>query len=82
MKNQENKPKSKPIKEKRPPLESYARYSGLAFEMFAIIGLGIFGGVKLDQWIETGFPVFTVLLAIISVAAAIYTAIKDLLRKP
>jgi len=50
--------------------------------MFAIIGLGIFGGVKLDQWIETGFPVFTVLLAIISVAAAIYTAVKDLLRKP
>jgi F0F1-type ATP synthase assembly protein I len=80
MKNQENKPK--PVREKRPPLESYARYSGLAFEMFAIIGLGIFGGVKLDQWIETGFPVFTVLLAIISVAAAIYTAVKDLLRKP
>jgi F0F1-type ATP synthase assembly protein I len=82
MKNQENNPKPKPVREKRPPLESYARYSGLAFEMFAIIGLGIFGGVKLDQWIETGFPVFTVLLAIISVAAAIYTAVKDLLRKP
>ena len=80
MKNQENKPKLKPVKEKRPPLESYARYSGLAFEMFAIIGLGIFGGVKLDQWIDTGFPVFTVLLAILSVAAAIYTAVKDLLR--
>jgi len=82
MKNQENKPTAKPVKKKRAPLESYARYSGLAFEMFAIIGLGIFGGVKLDQWIETGFPVFTVLLAIISVAAAIYTAVKDLLRKP
>ncbi len=65
---------------KRPPLESYARYSGLAFQMFAIIGLGIFGGVKLDQWLKIGFPVFTVLLAILSVAAAIYTAIKDLLK--
>jgi len=82
MENQNNKPKQKPVREKRPPLESYARYSGLAFEMFAIIGLGIFGGVKLDQWIETGFPLFTVLLAIISVAAAIYTAVKDLLKKP
>jgi len=50
--------------------------------MFAIIGLGIFGGVKLDQWLKVGFPVFTVLLSIISVAAAIYTAVKDLLRKP
>jgi len=49
--------------------------------MFAIIGLGIFGGVKLDQWLGMGFPVFTVLLSIISVAAAIYTAIKDLIKK-
>jgi len=49
--------------------------------MFAIIGLGIFGGVKLDQWLNLSFPVFTVLLSLISVAAAIYTAVKDLLRK-
>ena len=79
MENQKNQPKQKPDKGKRPPLESYARYSSLAFQMFAIIGLGIFGGVKLDQWIDTGFPVFTVLLSIISVAAAIYTAVKDLI---
>lgn len=80
MENQKNKPK--PENKKRPPLESYARYSSLAFQMFAIIGLGIFGGVKLDQWLETEFPLFTVLLSIVSVAAAIYTAIKDLIRKP
>jgi hypothetical protein len=49
--------------------------------MFAIIGLGIYGGVKIDQWLKTGFPVFTVLMSIISVAAAIYTAVKDLLKK-
>jgi hypothetical protein len=50
--------------------------------MFAIIGLGIYGGVKIDEWANIGFPVFTVLLSIISVAAAIYTAVKDLLKKP
>jgi hypothetical protein len=49
--------------------------------MFAIIGIGVFGGVKLDQWLNLGFPVFTVLLSILSVAASIYTAVKDLLRK-
>ena len=80
MENQNLKPK--PSKEKRPPLESYARYSSLAFQMFAIIGFGIFGGVKLDEWLKIGFPVFTVLLSILSVAAAIYTAIKDLIKKP
>ena len=78
---QNNQPKPKPDKEKRPPLESYARYSSLAFQMFAIIGLGIFGGVKLDQWLKIGFPVCTVLLSIFSVAAAIYIAIKDLIKK-
>ena len=81
MENQNLPSKPKPNKEPRPPLESYARYSSLAFQMFAIIGLGIFGGVKLDQWFKIGFPVFTVLLSIISVAAAIYTAVKDLLKK-
>lgn len=80
MENQNSQPKLKPDKRKRPPFESYARYSGLAFQMFAIIGLGIFGGVKLDQWIGIRFPVFTLLLAIISVSAAIYTAIKGLLK--
>ena len=81
MENQNFPPKPKPDKEKRPPLESYARYSSLAFQMFAIIGIGIFGGVKLDQWLKIGFPVFTVVLSILSVAAAIYTAIKDLIKK-
>lgn len=81
MENQKNQPKTRPDKEKRPPLESYARYSSLAFQMFAIIGLGIYGGYKLDQWLEIGFPVFTVLMSIISVAAAIYYAVKDLLKK-
>lgn len=78
---QNSQPKPKPEKEKRPPLESYARYSSLAFQMFAIIGLGIYGGVKLDQWIGIKIPVFTILLSIISVAAAIYTAVKDLIKK-
>ena len=81
MENQNNQPKPKTDKEKRPPLESYARYSGLAFQMFTIIGLGIYGGYKLDQWLEMGFPVFTILMSIVSVAAAIYTAVKDLLKK-
>ena len=81
MENQDKQPNPKSVKEKRPSLESYARYSSLAFQMFAIIGLGVFGGVKLDQWLNIGFPVFTVGLSILSVAAAIYTAIKDLIKK-
>jgi len=79
MENQNNL--LKPEKSKRPPLENYARYSNMAFQMFAIIGIGVFGGVKLDQWLKIGFPVFTVILSILSVAAAIYSVVKDLLKK-
>ena len=81
MENKSNQPKPNPDKEKKAPLENYARYSNLAFQMFAIIGIGIYGGVKLDQWLEMGFPVFTVLFSMLSVAAALYSAIKDLLKK-
>jgi len=81
MKNQSLKPKQSLPEKERKQLDGYARYSNLAFQMFAIIGVGIFAGVKLDQWLKFEFPVFTVLFSILSVSAAIYSAIKDLLRK-
>jgi len=75
----ENSPqKSTSGNKNKPSLDSYARYSGLAFQMLAIIGIGTFGGVKLDQWLKLGFPVFTIILALASVFAAIYSAVKGL----
>lgn len=48
--------------------------------MLAIILLGVFGGIKLDQWLKLELPVFTVILSILSVIFAIYYAVKDLIR--
>ncbi|MFO8128308.1 MAG: AtpZ/AtpI family protein [Bacteroidales bacterium] len=61
-------------------LKNYGKYSSIALQMLVIILLGVFGGYKLDEWINTGFPVFTLLLSIISVALAIYVAIKDFIK--
>lgn len=61
-------------------LNQAARYSSLAFEMFFVILAGVFGGIKLDEKLETD-PIFTAILALVGVLAAIYLAIKDLLRK-
>lgn len=61
-------------------LFNYGRYSGMAFQMLAIILLGVFGGVKLDKWLELTFPVFTLVLSILSVALSIYQAIRELLK--
>ena len=64
----------------RKNLNSYARYSSLAFQMLVIILLGVFAGLKIDQWLHTK-PVFTVILSIVFVFLSIYYATKDLLRK-
>lgn len=69
-----------PLKKKKIYLDNYARYSSIGFQMLAIILLGVFGGVKLDQWLHLKFPVFTVTLSILSVALAIYYAVKDFLK--
>lgn len=61
-------------------LNAYARYSGMAFQMVAIILLGTYGGWKLDQWLNTK-PVFTVILVLISVVLSIYFVTRDLLKK-
>jgi F0F1-type ATP synthase assembly protein I len=69
-----------PLKKKKKYLDSYAKYSSIGFQMLAIILIGVFGGVKLDQWLELKAPVFTVILSILSVILAIYYAVKDLIR--
>ena len=64
----------------RKNLNDYARYSGIAIQMLVIILLGVFAGYWLDGWLHTR-PLFTVILAILSVALSIYLVTKDLLRK-
>ena len=48
--------------------------------MAAIILAGVFGGRELDKWLENGFPVFTLVLSVVSVVLAVYFAIKDLIK--
>jgi F0F1-type ATP synthase assembly protein I len=61
-------------------LNSYAKYSNLAFQMIAILLIGVFGGIKIDHWLKLKFPLFTVLLSLLAVGLAIYYGIKDFLK--
>jgi len=61
-------------------LNDYAKYSSLAFEMIIIIIAGVFGGQFLDRKLSFHFPVFTLSFSLISVALAIYIAIKDFIN--
>ncbi|MBW8325630.1 MAG: AtpZ/AtpI family protein [Prolixibacteraceae bacterium] len=59
--------------------DDFIRYSSLAFEMVAIMGIGVWIGVKIDQWLDLGFPAFTLGLMILSVVGAVYHAIRKFL---
>ncbi len=61
-------------------LNNYARYSGMAFQMLAIILVGVFGGYKLDEWLHTK-PFLTIILSILAVFLSIYYVTRDLLKK-
>ena len=69
--NKEQKPKKQ--------FDDFIRYSSLAFEMMIIMCAGVWIGVKLDQWLKTNFPVFTLVLMILSVIGSVYHAIRKFL---
>ncbi|MEI7981439.1 MAG: AtpZ/AtpI family protein [Bacteroidota bacterium] len=68
------------INNSRKSLNQYARYSSMAIQMLVIILVGVFGGWKIDQWLQTT-PVFTAILSILSVFLSIYYVTRDLLKK-
>ncbi len=69
------------LEKKKKSLDNYARYSSIAFQMLVIILAGVFGGYQLDQWLKLSFPVFTILLSILSVILAIYSVTRELMRQ-
>jgi F0F1-type ATP synthase assembly protein I len=72
--------KSENRKSNQSNLNSYAKYSSLAFQMLAIILVGVIGGMQLDKIVHMKFPIFTVLFTSLSVIFSIYYAIKDLIK--
>jgi hypothetical protein len=64
------------IQKPKKKLDDFIRYSSLAFEMIAIMGLGTWLGMKIDQWLDLKFPAFTLGLMILAVIGAIYHAIR------
>ena len=70
-------------KEKNNPdggLTAYSRFSTIAIQMVVIILVTTLGGVKLDKLADTK-PLFTIILSLLGVTAAMWLVIKDALRK-
>lgn len=62
-------------------VEGYAKYSGIAFQMIAAIGLFVWLGTYLDKKMETNQPYWTLGLTLMAVVASMVSIIKNFLPK-
>ncbi|MCT4603886.1 MAG: AtpZ/AtpI family protein [Marinifilum sp.] len=75
------KRKNNPEKDKKgKQLSGIIKYSGLAFQMIVVILVVLYGGIKLDEYLQKEFPLFTFIGSILGVFLALYFAIKDFIK--
>ena len=58
---------------------SYAKYSAIAFQMFAIIGIGSFIGVKIDEFYGNQNKLWTIILSLGSTILAVVFVIRRII---
>ena len=56
---------------------SLLKYAGLTMQFLVAIGIGVFGGIQLDKWIDLSFPLFVWLLPLLVITGVIIQIIKD-----
>jgi len=66
-------------RDKSKSLSSYAKYSSIAFQMFVIIGIGAFAGVKLDDAFPNKHNLYTIILSLVFVIFAIVFVIRRII---
>ena len=54
------------------------RYSGLAFQLFAVIGLGSYAGYWLDGYMGNKVPYMLLIFMLVSTTLALYSLYKKL----
>ncbi len=69
------------IQKKKPQLNSYIKYSTLAFQMGGIIVAGVLLGSWLDKRNANETPWFTIGIGLFSIFAALYLTLRDFLKK-
>ena len=57
------------------------RYAGLGVQILVSIGIAVFVGLKLDQWLHLPFPLLVWLLPLVVVSMTIYKLIKETSKK-
>lgn len=60
------------------PVNNYIKFSGIGFQMIAVIGIFTFAGYKIDQYTHHTTFWVTAILSLFGVFAALYIVIKSL----
>ncbi len=60
---------------------SFVQFSGIAFQMLGTIGLGVWSGMKLDEWQHNPRPIWTIVLSLTAIGASLYLFIRQLTKK-
>jgi hypothetical protein len=56
------------------------KYGNLAIQMGLIIGIGAWGGKKLDEHYQTSEPYYTIVLSLFAIVTALYLVLKDFIK--
>ena len=65
---------------KKPTLNTYARFSGIAFQMIVIIGGGTYLGVFLDEKFPNKHSIYTVICSLFAVLISIYFVVRQIMK--
>ena len=68
----------KELKSEKQALSSYAKYTGVAFQMMGIIAVSAFIGYKIDQYYDHQTQWVTAITSVFGVVASIYQVIRQL----
>lgn len=67
--------------EKRKNTTDFVKYTGLGFQMLAVIGLFAFAGYKIDEYRNNGKSIFMALLGVLGVILSLYQVVRQLNSK-
>ncbi|MBC6608606.1 AtpZ/AtpI family protein [Hymenobacter sp. BT188] len=73
-------PSDKPTNSNPDRLRTFAKYSGLGFQMLVIIGLSAWAGTALDERFQNERPWYTIVFMLLGVFIAMYQVIRSLTR--
>ena len=74
------KPK-KSLKEGLSSSREFIKYTNIAIRMIIIILVGVFAGIKIDEYLELESSIFTLIFSLLAVVMAMYVIIREITSK-